>query len=81
MTTVNEGVLERLRKLVEGMGIEDGDAVTELIVIGKTSNLEDGRVGICYNWDSKDWVIRSGMLHAAMDIEDEQQISPRERED
>lgn len=75
--TVSDGVLDRLRRLIEGLQIQEDDAVTELIVIAKTSNLSDGRVGLCYNHDTKDWIIRSGMLQAALDIEDETKIAPR----
>lgn len=75
MSEINEGTLERLRKLVEGMGLSENDVLTELIVIGKTSNLDNGKVGICYNHDTKDWVVRAGMLSAAADIEDVTEIS------
>lgn len=74
-------VLERLRKLVEGLGIEDDDMVTEIIVIAKTANLERGIVGICYNHDTKDWIIRRGMLDAVVDLETQSELVPKDEED
>lgn len=76
MSALNEGVLERLKKLVEGLGIEDDDMITEIIIIAKTSSMGRGRVGICYNYDTKDWVIRRGMLDAVVDLETQSELIP-----
>lgn len=69
MTEANEGILIRLRKLVEGMELDDR-FVTEIVVLVKTSNPNTGSVGIAYNYDTKDWIIRKGMLAVALDLED-----------
>jgi hypothetical protein len=66
---VNEGVLDRLTKLVQGLELEEEDLVTEIIVVVKKSNSVSGRVGLCYNHDTKDWIIRRGMLDAVLEIE------------
>lgn len=81
MTTVNKGLLERLRKLVEGLEVEEDQVVTDLIVIAKTSSMKDSRVGVCYNFDTGDWVVRRGMLDAAVDIETEAPPRRDEEED
>lgn len=66
---VNEGVIERIKKLVEGLGLTEEDLITEIIVVVKKSNAASGRVGLCYNHDTKDWIIRRGMLDAVLEIE------------
>jgi hypothetical protein len=66
---VNEGVLDRLTKLVRGLELGEDDLVTEIIVVVKKSNSTTGRVGLCYNHDTKDWIIRRGMLDAVLEIE------------
>ena len=69
---MNEGLLDRLRKLVEGLDIKEDQVITDLLVIAKTSSMSDDRVGLCYNFDTKDWIVRRGMLDAAVDIETEE---------
>jgi hypothetical protein len=70
MSAVNEGVIARLRKLVEDMNIEEDRFITDIIIIMKTTNAESGLVGIVYNYDTKDWIIRTGMLSVAAQLED-----------
>lgn len=79
MSVVNEGVLERLRKLVEGLELRDDQVLTDIIVVAKSVALDDNRVGVCYNFDSNDWLVRRGLLDAAIDIETEH--PPRQDED
>jgi hypothetical protein len=78
--TLAESIVQRLRTLVETMEVPEDRFVTEILLIMKTSNPSTGTVGIVYNYDTKDWVLRKGMLDIAMDLEDGLQLEPSEEE-
>jgi hypothetical protein len=78
--TLAESIVQRLRTLVETMEVPEDRFVTEILLIMKTSNPATGTVGIVYNYDTKDWVLRKGMLDIAMDLEDGLQLEPSEEE-
>jgi hypothetical protein len=58
-----------LGPIVDGLGItlhlDPDDRVTDLLVIAKTADLGDGRVGLSVTSNDLDWIAKLGLLTAA----------------
>jgi hypothetical protein len=62
------------------MALDPNDRVTEVLVIGKLTNLETGDVGLVCASNDLDWIARWGLLAAAGEVERGVPPQPRDEQ-
>lgn len=68
--TQHEHLILRINELIPELSIGAGSMVTDLMIMVKSTDMDgDVSMHIAHTM-KKDWILRLGFIHAAMDIED-----------
>lgn len=78
--TLTEPV-SQAEELWEALDLRDNDQVTDAVLIAKVADFEDGATALVIAaTDGVDWVTQLGMIHGALNIMGQQQLSRRDDE-